>query len=551
MDEKTSTRVRPLCLAIVTMILLGSMVRTAAGEPGRPDPPERPRGPWYGVTAASGFEGIKGTRALRFFLKSPIAGPLTYEYTTYDGTATVADGDYLAASGTRSLASGQTEDTLIVYVVGDDKHEKEETFKLAVSGVGYPLIVAIGTIVNDDSSPSISTSNVSTLEGNGGATIVNVPVHIDRPSSTNFVMTYSMLDATASIGDYAAAAGTVVVPAGQKDAVLPVTILGDASREPTEAFIVRFEDPLTMHGMAQSVVTILTDDLAGPPAVTLTRPNGNESFVAGDHEQIAWTSSPDAVVDVLFSRDAGASWITLGTGQYDAGYAYWTVEGGATNHGLIKVVVRDPLGGAAEDVSDAPFVIKTLAGSPDSITSVLVTTSAHAVAEGIELRWQLAADLSARSVTIERRESNAAAWLRIDPTRRNEDAATVALDADVEPGRTYAYRLIVDLGNGEPMRVLLPEVTAGAIAPKVAFTVMPNPSRGMLRIHFTSARREAVRVSLFDVQGREVAVAVAGTFAPGSHAVDWNAPRSIPRGLYFVRCANGGKVLTRRVALVE
>lgn len=554
MNEKTSPRISPWHLTLVTSILLSLVARPSVADFGRPDPPSNPNPPTWGVSSPTLMEGQKATKAMTFIFKSPRPGPLTYHCDTYDKSATAADGDYQPVHDVRTLAADQTVDSVVVFVNGDTRHEKDETFLFAITGQGLDLDVAVGTIVNDDLFPSFSTSNVSTLEGNGGPTMVDVPLHFDRPSSMPITLGYQTIDGNASVGDfdYAGASGTVVVPAGQLDATVSIAIQGDGRREPSEGFLVRFFDPLFPgHGQAQGVVTILTDDLAGPPAVTLTRPNGGESFLAGEQERIAWTSSPDVTVDVLLSRDGGASWSTLGQGQYDAGYAHWVADGNATDFALVKVVVHDPLGGSAEDVSNAPFTIKQGQNSPGDLTPVLVQTGARVIDAGVELRWRLAPGVEARSVVIERREGSASVWRELDLPLQNDGEMTVAIDPDVLPGHTYAYRLVVDVGTGEPERVLLSEVTVGATRSGAALAVMPNPSRGSLWIRFVAARRGPVRVTVHDVQGREVAVAAARSFVAGEHAVRWDAPRGLPHGLYFVRCAADGAVHTRRVALVE
>jgi hypothetical protein len=83
-------------------------------------------------------------------------------YATADGTATVADGDYQAKSGTLTFAAGQQSQTVTVLVNGDVKVEDNETFLVNLSdarlGGAADARVSIawirrasGTIVNDDS----------------------------------------------------------------------------------------------------------------------------------------------------------------------------------------------------------------------------------------------------------------------------------------------------------------------------------------------------------------------------------------------------------------
>jgi DNA-binding beta-propeller fold protein YncE len=75
----------------------------------------------------------------------------------------------------------------------------------------------------------------------------------------------------------------------------------------------------------------------------------------------------------------------------------------------------------------------------------------------------------------------------------------------------------------------------------------PNPSRGLVRGEFAVPRESQVRVSVIDLQGREMAILADGTFPAGRHELSWNAGRSAPAGIYFVRMVIGGRAWMRRL----
>src|SRR5258708_6123065 len=66
--------------------------------------------PRLSISDATALEGNAGTRALAFAvtLSAPSDAPVTITYATADGSATLADGDYRAASGSLTFAAGQT-----------------------------------------------------------------------------------------------------------------------------------------------------------------------------------------------------------------------------------------------------------------------------------------------------------------------------------------------------------------------------------------------------------------------------------------------------------
>jgi len=85
-----------------------------------------------------------------------------------------------------------------------------------------------------------------------------------------------------------------------------------------------------------------------------------------------------------------------------------------------------------------------------------------------------------------------------------------------------------------------------------AVTVHPNPSVGPARIQYSLPREALVRLSVFDVAGREVARLVEGRSSAGRHVASWNAsgPR-MPAGVYLVRFETPEGVWTRRLALLR
>lgn len=70
------------------------------------------------------------------------------------GTATTGDNDYIAKTGTLTLAPGKTAKTITIEVKGDSKKEPNEMFYLDLFGnSGKSLFTrnrGIGTILNDD-----------------------------------------------------------------------------------------------------------------------------------------------------------------------------------------------------------------------------------------------------------------------------------------------------------------------------------------------------------------------------------------------------------------
>ena len=81
---------------------------------------------------------------------------VTVQYETRDGTATVADRDYVATRGTLTFEAGETRKTVVVEVRPDRHDEGEETMTLVLSsatGAAIARAEAVGTIRNNGPIP--------------------------------------------------------------------------------------------------------------------------------------------------------------------------------------------------------------------------------------------------------------------------------------------------------------------------------------------------------------------------------------------------------------
>jgi hypothetical protein len=111
--------------------------------------------PNVSVNDVSITEGNSGTKLLVFTVKLSQATSKTVsvKYTTSDGTATLADGDYVGQTNVLTFAAGVTTRTVSVVIKGDTKHEANESLLLVLSQPTNCVITdnsGIGTILNDD-----------------------------------------------------------------------------------------------------------------------------------------------------------------------------------------------------------------------------------------------------------------------------------------------------------------------------------------------------------------------------------------------------------------
>jgi hypothetical protein len=116
-------------------------------------------------------EGAGGTVGAIFnvILSAPSTQVVSVSFATMDVSATVADGDYVPASGSLVLAPGTTSQTLTVTVNGDEDIESDEVFLVALSSPTNATIAAgqaRGTIVSDEAQASRVFVSVSGSDAN-------------------------------------------------------------------------------------------------------------------------------------------------------------------------------------------------------------------------------------------------------------------------------------------------------------------------------------------------------------------------------------------------
>jgi len=80
--------------------------------------------------------------------------------------------------------------------------------------------------------------------------------------------------------------------------------------------------------------------------------------------------------------------------------------------------------------------------------------------------------------------------------------------------------------------------------------VAPNPLRSHAALAYVVPAAARVRLSVVDVQGREVERLADGMRAPGRYTAVLDAGRLAP-GLYFVRLQAAGAELSRRVVVIR
>lgn len=210
-------------------------------------------------------------------LSEAVSQTVTVNYSTADGTATVADGDYTpVASGVATFTPGTTSTTITIVVNADTKFEPNEDFFINLSTPQFATIAdpqARIEILNDDSQPTIGIGDLSLSEGNTGiapATPFTFTVTLSNPSYQNVSVNWATAPDTAlTPADFIAGANTLVIPAGSTSGTFTVDVVGDLIDESNEQFFVNLSVPVNATiSDPQAVGTIVDDD--GAPGITIS-----------------------------------------------------------------------------------------------------------------------------------------------------------------------------------------------------------------------------------------------------------------------------------------
>jgi hypothetical protein len=224
----------------------------------------------------SRLEGNSGSSASNFALSlsAPVEGAVSVNYATADGTATVADSDYQAATGVLSFASLSTApQTAAIAITGDLIVEADQNFRVNLSGLSIPAGIAAnavtlaptfatGTIQNDDSTTLSIVPSAQLVEGNSGSAPMIFAVSLSAPSDAAVTANFATSNGTATAGnDYTATSGMVTIAARQSTGSISVPVLGDIVFEGNETLNLTLSAPVgATLGTAQSIGTIVNDD---------------------------------------------------------------------------------------------------------------------------------------------------------------------------------------------------------------------------------------------------------------------------------------------------
>ncbi|MES2569298.1 MAG: Calx-beta domain-containing protein, partial [Verrucomicrobiota bacterium] len=198
--------------------------------------------------------GPNATRFAQFVVELADAGdaPVTVTYSTVDGTAKSADGDFTAVTNqTLTFAAGETSKLVSIPILADAFGEGTENFTIKLNSATNASLVTgrdtiTATILDDE--PTISVGDVTVIEGSNGTSSAVFTVKLNKAATGNVVVNYQTEDGTAVDGmvveggaaepaaDYTRSLGSITFLPGQTTQTITVPVTADMALEGSETF---------------------------------------------------------------------------------------------------------------------------------------------------------------------------------------------------------------------------------------------------------------------------------------------------------------------------
>ena len=227
-----------------------------------------------------------------FTLDKELEQAATLSYTIVYGSAT--SGDVTVAASPLTFASGDTSKTVAVTFTADTTPESTETFTLQIdraTNLSTPDREAQGTIVDDDTPPTISVAGDESVEGTTGTgtctdtqtnftttepqQCVVFPVTLSRTAGSGATVDYTTVSGTATAGqDFVPRSGQLTFSATETTRYITVRLNGDTTLEGNETFSLVLSNP-TGATCATCTATGLINE--GAPGIVVDDANVTEA----------------------------------------------------------------------------------------------------------------------------------------------------------------------------------------------------------------------------------------------------------------------------------
>ena len=285
------------------------------------------------------------TVAVDIKLSAQSGRSIVVNYQTQDGTAQ-NESEYFTQSGTFTYNPGDLTKTVIIPIIDNSLDEPNKSFSLVLGALENAEAGTNGviTIEDDDEPPVISTLTNISLSEDAGTEVLEFS--LNRVSTQDIVINYSVSPGTASTADYNFASGNLTIPAGNLSAELSFTIINDLLDELDEAFSVQY-DSVTNATINVSTTTIEITDDDFAPSLSVAESIGITEGQSGVID-VALTAPSSQNVEVSYEIRAGPSNSAIDGVDYISVAGNLTFTPGETQKSVNLSTINDALNEANE-----------------------------------------------------------------------------------------------------------------------------------------------------------------------------------------------------------
>jgi ELWxxDGT repeat protein len=437
-----------------------------------------------------------GTATFTVTRSAATADSVTVAYATANGTAT-AGKDYTAESGTVTFSAGQLTRPVTIAITNDASREPNEVFYVRLTNANYAVIgddEGQGTIVSEDTAPTLTVADVSVTEGNSGTSNMTFTATLSAASDYYSVsVDFATADATATApADYQAQSGTLNLPAGVSSATVVVPIAGDLIDESNETLAVNLTNPVNaVLARAQATGTIIDNDASRISVANTSVLEGDTGANAAATFTLTLSNPNAATVTVDYSTAPGT------TNPAEAGVDYTTASGtltfppGTTSVPLSVTVIGDDVDEGANET----FFLNLANATNATIQTARGTAT---ITEDDDARF-FVSDVS----VVEGNSGQTAATVTVTLGAVYEaDASVKYYTSNGSASATGSTPDFVGISNGASAGALLLSFPSGTTSQQVTVQVIGDTTREVGNEYFNFNLTGATGVTIADTQAR-------------------------------------------------
>lgn len=316
----------------------------------------------FAVSASDGDENLTNP-SIEVGLNFTLGEDATVNYAATGGSASGSNVDYLLASGTLTIAAGQSTANISLGIIDDAIVESDETVEITLTTPSDNVSLGSSTVytytIHDDDNPEGRTVEFVTTgpgigdEATPSVTSVSVSINTaddDVATTVDLLVISGGSDAADETDDFVLSSSTITFPADNATVAqsFDITVVDDAIFEGTEVVTIQLTNPVNADlGTITEYTLDITDNDTQPVAGFASA----SSFVS----EAAGTASIDVSLDAVSVNDVTINYTV--TSVATPGSDYTLSDGsililaGTTNEDIQAVIVNDLITEAAETVT--------------------------------------------------------------------------------------------------------------------------------------------------------------------------------------------------------